>query len=72
MKYRSDNDKSYGAAGMVIGLNVLNAEDTFCSVTIDADGLDCVVMMPDFLMSEKKRKALPCSHGNGDCRPCEP
>lgn len=53
MKYRSDNDKSYGAAGMVIGLNVLNAEDTFCSVTIDADGLDCVVMMPDFLMSDQ-------------------
>lgn len=53
MKYRSDNDKSYGAADMVIGLNVLNAEDTFCSVTIDADGLDCVVMMPDFLISDQ-------------------
>ncbi len=53
MKYRSEDDKCYGAAGMVIGLGMLGAIDALSSVTIDADGLDCLAMSHDFLISDQ-------------------
>lgn len=53
MKYRNDNDKCFGAAGMVIGLNVLGAEDTFGGVDINAEGLDCVRLLPEFLVADQ-------------------
>lgn len=53
MKYRSENDKCYGAAGMVIGLNILDAEEVYSGVTIDADGLDCVHLLPEFLIADQ-------------------
>ncbi len=52
-KYRSENDKCYGAAGMVIGLGALNAIDALSSVTIDAEGFDCLKMSHDFLISDQ-------------------
>ena len=35
MKYRDELDKSYGIAGMVLGLSVLDATDLFTAVTLD-------------------------------------
>ncbi|MDD2961203.1 MAG: hypothetical protein PHR45_03855 [Muribaculaceae bacterium] len=42
MKYSDEKDKCYGVVGMAIGLNVWDAEDLFSSITIDADGYDCI------------------------------
>lgn len=49
MKYRSDQDKCYGAAGMAIALNVLDAEEAYCGICVDAEGLDCVQLQPALL-----------------------
>lgn len=48
MKYRNEEDKCYGVAGMAIGLNIFDADDLLAEVTIDADGCDCVRFTPDF------------------------
>ena len=37
MKYRNEEDKCYGVAGMAIGLNVFDADDLMTEVNIDAD-----------------------------------
>lgn len=48
LKYSDDNDRSYGAAGMAIGLVVYDGEDMLASITLDGDPNDMVSMSPDF------------------------
>ena len=55
MKYRSDDDKCYGVAGMAVGLSIFDATELFNSVTVDADGLDCVQFTPEFYFAGKPR-----------------
>ena len=42
MKYRDELDKSYGVAGMALGLSVLDASDLFTAVTLDGDDTGCI------------------------------
>lgn len=55
MKYRSEDDKCYGVAGMTIGLSIFDATNLFTGVTLDADGFDCVQFTPDFFFCGNPR-----------------
>lgn len=55
MKYRSEEDKSYGVAGMALGLSMFEAGHLFAGVTIEADGLDCVKFTPEFFFAGNPR-----------------
>ena len=55
MKYRNEEDKCYGVAGMAIGLSIFDAEDLLSEVDIDADGTDCVRFAPDFYYTGSPR-----------------
>ena len=59
MKYRNEEDKCYGVAGMAIGLSVFDADDLMTEVNIDADGIDCVRFVPDFYFTGSPR--IPAS-----------
>lgn len=48
LKYTDDNDRSYGATGMAIGLMVFDGEDMLASISIDGDPNDMVAMTPEF------------------------
>ena len=48
MKYRDELDKSYGVAGMALGLSVFDADDLFTAVTLDGDGPGCIQFTPEF------------------------
>ena len=48
MKYRDELDKSYGVAGMALGLSVFDAYDLFTAVTLDGDGPGCIQFTPEF------------------------
>ncbi len=48
MKYRDEEDKCYGVTGMAIGLTIFEADDLFNSITIDAEGLDCISFTPEY------------------------
>ena len=55
MKYRDELDKSYGVAGMVLGLSVLDADDLFTSVTLDGEGPGCIEFTPEFFFAGNPR-----------------
>lgn len=55
MKYRDEEDKCYGVAGMAIGLNIFEADDLLTEVTIDADGIDCMRFTQDFYFTGSPR-----------------
>lgn len=55
MRYRDEQDKCYGVAGMAIGLSIFDAEELLSEVTIDADGVDCVRLVPDFYFTGSPR-----------------
>lgn len=55
MKYRSEDDKCYGVAGMAVGLSILDAHDLFNRITIDAEGFDCIEFMPEFYFQGNPR-----------------
>ena len=55
MKYRDELDKSYGVAGMALGLSVFDAEDLFTAVTIDAEGPECIQFTPEFFFAGNPR-----------------
>ena len=55
MKYRDELDKSYGAAGMVLGLSVFDASDLFTAVTLDGDGPGCIQFTPEFFFAGNPR-----------------
>ena len=55
MKYRDELDKSYGVAGMALGLAVLEANNLFTSVTLDAEGPGCIQFTPEFFFAGNPR-----------------
>ncbi len=55
MKYRDELDKSYGVAGMALGLSVYDAADLFTSITLDADGPGCIQFTPEFYFAGNPR-----------------
>lgn len=55
MKYRDELDKSYGVAGMALGLSVLDADDLFTAVTLDGDGPGCIQFTPEFFFAGNPR-----------------
>jgi len=55
MKYRDELDKSYGVAGMALGLSVFDASDLFTAVTLDADGPECIQFTPEFFFAGNPR-----------------
>ncbi len=55
MTYKSEEDKSYGVAGMALGMTVFDVGDHYVGITIDADGLDCVRFTPDFFFAGNPR-----------------
>jgi len=48
MKYRDEQDKCYGVAGMALGFSVYDAEHLFTAVTIDADVDETIRFTPEF------------------------
>ena len=54
MKYRDEKDKCYGVVGMAIGLHVWDVEDMFTSITLDAQGFDCINFTPDIIYSKSQ------------------
>ena len=55
MKYRDELDKSYGVAGMALGLSVLDADSLFTAITIDSDGPGCIQFTPEFFFAGNPR-----------------
>ena len=55
MKYRDELDKSYGVAGMALGLSVFDADNLFTSVTLDAAGPGCIQFTPEFYFAGNPR-----------------
>ena len=55
MKYRDELDKSYGVAGMALGLSVFDADDLFTAVTLDGDGPGCIKFTPEFFFAGNPR-----------------
>ena len=55
MKYRDELDKSYGVAGMALGLAVLEADNLFTSITLDAEGPGCIQFTPEFFFAGNPR-----------------
>ncbi len=55
MKYRDELDKSYGVAGMVLGLSVFDASELFTAVTLDGDGPGCIQFTPEFFFAGNPR-----------------
>ena len=55
MKYRNEEDKCYGVAGMAIGLSIFDAEDLLSEVNIDVEAGDCVRFVPDFYYTGSPR-----------------
>lgn len=55
MKYRDELDKSYGVAGMALGLSVLDASDLFTAVTLDGDDTGCILFTPEFFFAGNPR-----------------
>lgn len=55
MKYRDELDKSYGVAGMVLGLSVFDASDLFTEISIDASGPGCIQFTPEFFFAGNPR-----------------
>ena len=55
MRYRDELDKSYGVAGMALGLSVFDAADMFTSITLDADGTGCIQFTPEFFFAGNPR-----------------
>jgi len=55
MKYRDELDKSYGIAGMVLGLSVLDANDLFTAVTLDGDAEGSIRFTPEYFFAGNPR-----------------
>ncbi len=55
MKYRDELDKSYGVAGMALGLSIFDAADLFTAVTLDAEGPGCIKFTPEFYFAGNPR-----------------
>ena len=55
MKYRDELDRSYGAAGMALGLSVFDASDLFTAITLDADTPGCIQFTPEFFFAGNPR-----------------
>ena len=55
MKYRDELDKSYGIAGMVLGLSVFDANDLYTAVTLDGDVPGCIRFTPEFFFAGNPR-----------------
>jgi len=55
MKYRDELDKSYGVAGMALGLSVFDASDLFTAITLDASGTECIQFTPEFFFAGNPR-----------------
>ena len=55
MKYRNEEDKCYGVAGMAIGLSIFDADDLLTEVTIDADSGDNLRFVPDYYFTGSPR-----------------
>ena len=55
MKYHDELDKSYGVAGMALGLSVLDASDLFTAVTLDGEGPGCIQFTPEFFFAGNPR-----------------
>ena len=48
MKYRDELDKSYGVAGMALGLSVFEADKLYTAITLDNDGPGSIQFTPEF------------------------
>jgi hypothetical protein len=55
MKYRDELDKSYGVAGMALGLSVLDASDLFTGVTLDGNVPGSIMFTPEFYFAGNPR-----------------
>jgi hypothetical protein len=55
MRYRDELDKSYGVAGMALGLSVFDADDLFTAVTLDGEGPGCIQFTPEFFFAGNPR-----------------
>lgn len=55
MKYRDELDRSYGAAGMALGLSVFDADNLFTAISLDADGPGCIQFTPEFFFAGNPR-----------------
>ena len=55
MNYGDELDKSYGVAGMALGLSVFDAADLFTSITLDGDGPGAIEFTPEFFFAGNPR-----------------
>ena len=68
IKYRNENDKAYGVAGMALGLAVFDVSALSRGIDMDASGFECLQFAPDFffegnpLMSAKDSWKHTYSH----------
>ena len=57
MKYRDELDRSYGAAGMALGLSVFDASDLFTAISLDAEGPGCIQFTPECFFAGNPRRS---------------
>jgi len=50
IKYRNENDKAYGVAGMALGLAVFDVSALSRGIDLDASGFGCLQFSPDFFL----------------------
>lgn len=68
IKYRNEDDKAYGVAGMALGLAVFDVSALSQGIDLDATGFECLQFSPDFffegnpLMSAKDSWKNTYSH----------
>ena len=55
MKYRDELDKSYGVAGMALGLSVFDADELFTAVSLDGEEAGCIQFTPEFYFAGNPR-----------------
>ena len=55
MKDRDELDKSYGIAGMALGLSVFDAADLFTSITLDGNSEGALKFTPEFFFAGNPR-----------------
>ncbi len=48
LRYTSESDRAYGAAGMAMGLVIYDGEEMLASICIDSDPDDMVSLVPEF------------------------
>ncbi len=61
LRYKDETDRCYGAAGMAIGIVVMNGEDYIDHISIDSPAANMLEYTPDFYVTTSPRLSVKSS-----------